>query len=145
MRRHLPVMAWHWLTYSKSLTERLQKFTRDRIQFRLVQNWKINNEKIWIRKSEWHFENAVWIKADLLMSDSSVNQNTKQLLNINQKPIGEILFQDPKLKRSDFLFYQHTENLTWSRKSIFHFKQQPIELIETFYPAFFKSLFKDQI
>lgn len=138
MQKKLPETAWQWLTYSQSLTTRLQEFTQNRILFCLIQDWTLDEEK-WVRKTQWQFEKKCWIEANLFFPESAVNHETKSILQIREKPIGEILFQDAALTRSPFLFYQY-DIFWWTRQSVFHFKQQPLTLIETFFPAFFERI-----
>ena len=136
--QELPKIAWDWLTDKTSLTKRLKQFTQNKINFCLIQDWQLQNTQ-YSRKIEWRLNSDLWIKANLLLPQKSVNQDTKHLLEINTKPIGEILFEDPSLTRTDFLFHQESD-LIWTRESIFYFKEQPITLIETFYSDFFKAL-----
>ncbi len=134
----MPKNASDWLCDKSSLTKRLKQFTKNKISFCLMQDWRLEN-LTYSRMIEWRLDNNLWIKANLLLPKKSVNQDTKHLLEINTKPIGEILFEDLNLSRTDFLFHQESD-LIWTRESTFCFKKQPIILIETFYPDFFKAI-----
>lgn len=139
----LSSQAWDWLSYKPSLTKRLRKFTNNKITFHVChEGFGLSEDQpAWIRKIQWRLDNICWIEADLIIPKSSINPETACLLETHERPIGEQLFQEPSLTRSDFLFYQTDKcSDTWIRESTFHFKQQPLTLKETFFPAFFTAI-----
>ncbi len=139
----LTATAWGWLSYKPSLTKRLREFTDNKITLHLIhEDWEvIDNNPSWIRKIQWRLHNSCWIEANLQIPKTSINAETQCLLNTHKRPIGEQLFTEPSLQRSEFEFFQilNYPN-TWIRQSIFHFKQQPLTLKETFFPPFFKAI-----
>lgn len=151
LAQHLSETAYSWLTDSSSLTKRLRTFTHNEIEHHLFyDDWGIvdktaygtlridTNQKTWIRRMEWRHKNNIWVACTVIIPESSITDETSELSHIGRRSIGDILFQDPTLKRSEF-FYQQSGK-TVSRFSTFYFKQQPIGLIETFLPAFFQAI-----
>lgn len=138
--------AWEWLSYKPSLTQKLREFTANQITFKLCyEAWgETNNQTAWIRKIQWLLKNVCWIEADLIIPETSINSETECLLSTKERPIGELLFQEPSLTRTDFEFFQpadfNKKFPVWIRQSTFYFKQQPLTLQETFFPAFFESV-----
>lgn len=132
--------AFDWLSFKPSLTNRLRAFTNNRITFQVIsEGWSTDTkEKIWQRKIRWVMDGNCWIEADLTIPHSSINTETQCLLATHERPIGEQLFQEPSLKRSDFLYFK--ADGFWIRESVFHYKNQPITLKETFFPAFFNAI-----
>ena len=140
---YLSPIAWDWLSYKPSLTKRLREFTNNQIKFQVIrEHWNLSHHNpIWTREITWQLHTACWIEATLLIPQSSINTETECLLSTNERPIGEQLFQEPSLTRSDFEFFQVTERPSqWIRESVFHFKQQPLTLREAFLPSFFKAI-----
>lgn len=147
MLHNLSATAYDWLTSKQSLTTRLREFTNNKIQHHLFYNdWGIapeisrqtlnlSNEKTWIREMEWQYENQTWMHCTVVIPESSMNE---ELFNLKNRSIGEILFEDPTLKRSDYTFYKIGNNVT--RHSIFYFKEKPLLIIEIFFPAFFEVI-----
>src|SRR3990167_7418496 len=138
IQKKLSENAMQWLMDKSSLTKRLKKATQNKIHFCLIQDWQLENSK-YNRMIEWQLEGIRWIQAKSFIPENSINEHTKALFEVNTRPIGEILFDDPNLKRTDFLLCEESD-LTWTRRSIFDFKGQPLILIETFYPAFFAGI-----
>lgn len=131
----LPTNALDWLTCKDSLTKRLRDHTQNNIEFCLLYNDWDADQLCWIREMEWRFEGQTWMHCVVTIPKDSFIDELQQ---VGHRPIGEILFAEPSLTRSDFL-YQERQN-HYTRKSTFHFKEKPLDIIETFYPAFFESL-----
>ena len=131
-----------WLTNKASLTERLRTFTQNKISLQLLyDDWGMTdqNEDAWIRRIEWRYYDEIWIAASVIIPEQSVTEDTNELTRVGERSIGDVLFQDPTLTRSDFIFKKWGNN-SWSRHSIFHFKQKPLFVIEHFYSTFFDSI-----
>ncbi|OGT44877.1 MAG: hypothetical protein A3E82_02895 [Gammaproteobacteria bacterium RIFCSPHIGHO2_12_FULL_38_11] len=141
-----------WLQSPQSLTKRLREFTHNKITHHLFYDgWGTADNlalaalsidrtiKTWIRRMEWRYENEIWVPCSVIIPETSITDNTRELKNIKNQSIGDILFQDKKLMRTDFTFYKNSEN-NWTRHSIFYFKQQPLLIIENFLPPFFEKL-----
>lgn len=130
--------AQSWLTDSASLTKRLRAFTDNRIEHHLFYNDWDEAKLNWIRRMEWRFENETWVACVVTIPKTSL---IAELADIGHRSIGDILFQDPTLTRTEFTFQKNDEY--YSRFSTFCFKEKPIDLSETFYPAFFRAINND--
>jgi chorismate lyase len=133
-----------WLTSKESLTLRLRTFTKNKISLHLFyDDWGITDEntEAWIRRMEWRYFDEVWVAATVIIPEQSITEDTMELTRIGDRSIGDVLFQDPTLTRTDFVF-NPLKNNVWSRHSIFHFKKKPISIIENFYPAFLDAVCK---
>ncbi|MCX7124553.1 MAG: chorismate lyase [Gammaproteobacteria bacterium] len=141
-----------WLMSSESLTKRLREFTHNKITHHLFyDNWGTTDDisiaalsidrhtKTWIRHMEWRLEDTILVACSVVIPETSITAHTQELLHVEKKSIGDILFQDKTLSRSDFTFYKNAEN-NWTRFSIFYFKKQPLLITENFLPAFFKKI-----
>ena len=131
-----------WLTNKASLTQQLRTFTQDKITHHLLyDDWGIldQNEEAWIRKMEWRLYDETWIAATVMIPATSITPETDALTRIGKRSIGDILFQDPQLTRSDFTFSKEVGH-GWSRQSVFYFKQHPLIIREHFYRAFFDAV-----
>src|SRR3990167_733961 len=131
-----------WVTNPESLTKRLREFTDNKISLHvLYDDWGMTdqNQEAWIRRIEWHYFDERWITATVITPDTSITEETAELKNIGGKPIGEILFQEPTLTYSDFIFEKINKN-EWSRQRTFYFKQKPLMIIEHFLPVFFSAI-----
>ena len=143
--------AFLWLCSKESLTQRLREFTHNQISHHLFyDDWGIASDqavtsltithdtKTWIRKMQWRLGDEIWVACDVVIPASSITSETAILKNIGGNSIGDILFQDPTLQRSDFEFFMSDTTVT--RHSIFYFHEQPLLVIETFLPAFFQAI-----
>src|SRR3989338_64373 len=125
-----------WLTDKDSLTARLKQFTQDRIQFHVLYNHWENDD--WVRRIEWRCDQQTWITGLVIIPKKTLHANNNELMQVREKPIGEILFQDKNLTRSEFTFKQLGEK-HWQRTSTFYFRENPLCVTETFLPAFFSA------
>ena len=150
LNHYLSACEISWLTDPSSLTKKLRKFTHNKITFHVLQDaWGVvdetsrailkisREEKTWVRHIEWRFENILWINAVVVIPMRSL-QNVPELSNIGNNSIGDILFQDPTLLRDDFIFEKKGDDFL--RRSVFHFKNQPLLINEVFFQSFFAKL-----
>ncbi|MDP1574827.1 MAG: chorismate lyase [Coxiellaceae bacterium] len=127
--------ALDWFTDKNSLTKRLREFTHNTIEHHLFfNNWDPKKEN-WIRDMEWKNDDQTWLHCLVIIPKESF---IDELQDVGHRSIGDILFVEPSLSRSDFEYQE--KNAYYSRRSIFHFKEKPFELIETFFPAFFQAI-----
>lgn len=136
--KKLSPISKEWLSDTGSLTERLYKYIPD-ITFHVINDFENHvASKTHIRKIEWRLKEKTLIEAVVEIPDTSITPETNMLSTIGNTPIGKVLFTDPNLKRSDFLFY--LEKNKWVRESVFTFKNKPLLVREIFLPAFFLCL-----
>ena len=123
-----------WLINPDSLTHRLRAFTHNTIAHHLLFNdWEDAEKKYWIRRMEWRYQGKTWVRCVITIPKNSL---VDELKNIGTCSIGDILFADPTLRRSEFIFEKNNGMIT--RTSTFYFKEKPIQLTETFLPEFFE-------
>lgn len=135
-----------WLIESGSLTRRLRALTNHCIEFRVLQDqWGVadeisrllvnrnNQDKTWIRHIEWRHHDVLWVEAIVIIPEKSIKY-APELQYVGQGSIGDLLFQDPTLKRSDFIFEKQEDDFL--RRSIFYYKKQPLLISERFLSAF---------
>ena len=155
---------WQWLNYTDSLTAQLRLLTQDQISLDLIKSsWEqayaeesallskhIELKRTWIREIFHVYQSQPWIWGRVIIPEQTI-----QLTGLKadgHQPIGDILFQDPSLKRtklsfallnSDHPYHQSaankhsSESNFWGRRSIFWFHHQPLLIVEVFLPAFF--------
>ncbi len=134
---------WKWLSHRGSLTQKLREAHPGKILLDLKSEaWQLPQkdeamllgispgEPALIREIHWKFEQKPWIRARVVIPKSSTLGPGHELTKIGERSLGDILFLDPNLKRSEFLFCEQ-ENY-FSRRSIFHFHAKPILVQEDF-------------
>ncbi|OGT41100.1 MAG: hypothetical protein A3F13_02925 [Gammaproteobacteria bacterium RIFCSPHIGHO2_12_FULL_40_19] len=149
---HLTPTEKDWVTNKASLTVRLRQFTHNEITLQLFHDdWgpadeasrtalKITgDEKTWIRHIEWHYRNIPWLSCDVVIPKRSITPETIELTLIGNGSIGDTLFKDKTLQRSDFVFFKANEN-TVTRHSVLLYKEHPLLVVETFLPVFFEAI-----
>lgn len=163
----LPMSHRHWLLDAGSLTQRLRQLTHDSIVFDVRQNdWGQPTEEerlvlqvpgaqeAWLREIDWVHQGELWVKGRVVIPRSSFTDEGERLRTVGERPIGEILFSDQGLKRTDFdlalldsdHFYHQLacQNVLesfpqlWARRSIFHFYGKPLLVSEIFFPRIFE-------
>lgn len=114
---------------------------------------KIRNRSVaLVREVEIKGHGKPWMLARAVFPLSTLTGKTKFLLKqLDDRPLGELLFQDPNLMRSEFElslldlatceypfvreYAKKIKGLQWGRRSIFWYHQKPILLTEIFLPA----------
>lgn len=152
LKKNISTTAFSWLSSKDSLSKKLREFTHNKISHHLFyDDWgdapdfayaALNIEhdsKTWIRNMQWRINDAIWLACTVVIPASSITTETTILQHIGKNSIGDILFQDPSLKRSDFTFIKENGD-RWSRYSIFHFHGKPLLISETFLPDFFYAI-----
>lgn len=142
-RDHLSDSQWAWLSHRGSLTQKLREMHSQKIHLDLKSEaWQLPQkeeakllgiepgEPTLIREINWLFHNKPWIKARVIIPKSSTLGPGHELTKIGCRSLGDILFLDPHLKRSEFLFCDQEEY--FSRRSIFHYYGKPILVQEDF-------------
>ncbi len=154
-----------WLSAKESLTARLRQITDSHIQIKILsaqwglahfeENELLNNisELVWIRETIHQYQQQTWVWARVLIPALTLEKTG--LKADTSLPIGDILFQDPNLTRTELAIAQlpvahqyhqcaaqysaHSQADFWGRRSILWFHQHPILVIEVFLPEFFNS------
>ncbi len=119
-----PIATQLWLNDEKSLTTKLKaKFENFSVQV-LLQQKQIphlhesatinNNDECIVREVELSGNGKVVVFARSIIP---ITKDTQEILSIGSKPLGEVLFNDPSVKRGNIQFTQ-TDNI-WGRRSVF--------------------------
>ncbi len=148
-RDHLSDSQWAWLCHRGSLTQKLREIDPLKIRLDLKSEaWQLPQkdeatllgiepeEATLVREIHWLSHDKAWIKARVIIPKSSTLGPGHELTNIGTRSLGDILFLDPNLKRSEFLFCDQEGYC--SRRSIFHYYGKAILVQEDFLLENFK-------
>lgn len=83
-----------------------------------------------------------------IFPDTSLQGRNRRLLQLKHRPLGEVLFADPTLKRSEidvssvaasvfnpWLAVDYQNEVAWGRRSVFHLSGKPLLVSEFFLPV----------
>jgi len=154
----------NWLFDPTSLTSRLKSHcTKFRVEVigQQIENCHAEeakgsiraNEEVLIREVILYCDELPQVFARSLLPLKSLTGEQQQLANLGTQPLGQVLFNDPKLERQSIevaCFNQqstvgqfcHQLNLTythnlWGRRSLFILNNKPIMVSEVFLPQAF--------
>lgn len=153
----IPPPLLPWLTDSKSMTARMEKRCK-KIEIEIIKNQTglmtpeenkylkagINN-RAWIREVIMRCDSKPWLYGRTVIPFSESRTLPPEIRNLQNIPLGKVLFADPNTTRSAFEF-SRTKRLPndtqsyWARRSIFYYKGQPLLLTEIFLPEMINSL-----
>jgi len=140
-----------WLTDQGSLTQALIKKSQNQFQVDLINEEWVSysnpalltkfgplhqSHRFWSRKVILMGNGRPWVKAHTLLPEHSLFSPLKQILELNNKPLGEYLFNHPQLIRTD-LDFALVDPDCWGRRSLFYLFGKPIMVAEFFLPQFF--------
>lgn len=89
--------------------------------------------RMWSRKVVLRCGQTPWVAAHSLIPMSSMEGPLKRLRRLNEQPLGEFLFRDPYLLRSQLEIAQIGD--IWGRRSLFYSHHRPLLVAEFFLPA----------
>lgn len=147
-----------------SLTQRLTKASHGDFQVKVLeQGWQIPelseqtilgldpSELALVREVQLVCKGQVWVVARSIIPKKAVSGDYRFLAELGDKPLGEVLFKDPSLKRTSFeiceikdeqwsTFDQIANTLAvntvaWGRRSVFTLGGNPILVAEIFLDA----------
>jgi len=90
--------------------------------------------RFWSRKVVLTGNDEPWVLAHTLIPEYSLDSPLRQVLELNEKPLGEYLFSHPKLLRSGMDISRFADD-SWARRSLFYLFDKPIMVAEFFLPA----------
>jgi chorismate--pyruvate lyase len=152
-----------WLFDPSSTTSRFRKISNNLVVKVLEQGWLMptENERLFlkllprqlafIREVEIYCDDIPCMTARTVIPRSSlIGKNRHLLFELDDRPLGELLFRDPTLKRSEFefsllksgqkeyesiakFFIQNNVKI-WARRSQFFLSGKPLLLTEIFLP-----------
>ncbi|MEW8500499.1 MAG: chorismate lyase [Candidatus Thiodiazotropha taylori] len=95
-------------------------------------------------------DDSPWVFARTLIPASTLKGPARRLMLLGEKPLGAVLFSDPKVIRGATMFarlspghalfdaacehLQRQPELLWGRRTLFHMAQRPILVNELFLP-----------
>jgi chorismate lyase len=159
-----PPQQWNWLTFPGSLTARLREISGQTTRIELLQaDWgealpeeitlftTLTEKKFWVREILHLHHQEPWVWARALIPNDTLQKT--HLDGHTAQPIGDILFHDPHLTRTEFTWarlsgdhpYYHraigyacrdAPTLLWARRSLLWYQQQPLFIAEVFLPKF---------
>ena len=88
---------------------------------------------MWSRKVLLRCGNTPWVAAHSLIPVSSMEGPLKRLRSLDDRPLGEFLFQDPFLERQQLEVTRCGQ--IWGRRSLFYSHHRPLLVAEFFLPA----------
>ena len=104
-----------------------------------------------VREVELHCDDAPWVFARTLIPASSLRGSARRLAHLGERPLGEVLFSDPRMQRGAVemarlsarhrLFQSAVAGLSqrpgeiWGRRTLFHMGRHPLLVNELFLPG----------
>jgi chorismate--pyruvate lyase len=160
----IPTAISHWLLDRGSLTANLKKACKNEFRVRLVdQGWgrvlhsegellgMRRGEIAVLREVELLVDGVPWVFARTVIPASSLHGPTKRLTMLGTKPLGEVLFSDPRTHRVEMeiaalrprhnLYKKATESLDiqpeqlWGRRTLFELSGTHLLVNELFLPS----------
>ncbi|MCG8413973.1 MAG: chorismate lyase [Pseudomonadales bacterium] len=95
-----------------------------------------HGHKFWSRKIAMLGEGVDWILAHTLMPAHAADGPLAAVFSLNNKPLGEYLFEQPGLLRANFQLCRSASG-HWGRRSLFFLHGKPIMVAEFFTADFF--------
>lgn len=137
-----------WLFDPDSLTYRLKQMCPARFNVQVLhEGWQhsatpsllqcflpnVARQRMWSRKVLLRCGDIPWVAAHTLIPISSMEGPLKRLRTLNDRPLGEFLFQDPFLVRQQLEITRSGD--FWGRRSLFYSHHRPLLVAEFFLPA----------
>ena len=164
-RAELPPVIGDYLLDRGSLTQRLRAACTGAFQVRLLrQRWAkpapgeirllklAYGHGVWMREVQLMCDDAPWVFARTLIPPGTLQGRCRRLKQLGVRPLGEVLFADPGVKRSEIhiarimpehaLHQAAVQGLSqapaqiWGRRSVFHIDGGPLLIYELFITAF---------
>ncbi len=160
----IPADTYDWLSDTGSLTARLKRTCKQSFRVRLIsQGWgralytegrllgMRRGEAAIVREVELLIDEVPWVFARTVIPATSLRGPAKQLTMLGTKPLGEVLFADPRTERVVMemaqlrmrhnLFNKAVASIDgqpeqlWGRRTLFHLAGFPLLVNELFLPA----------
>lgn len=133
-----------------SLTARLKKLSADKLTVEVIaENWVLlqnaglrhqfgpvmDNHRFWSRHVVLRGAGKPWVLAHTLLPEHAAFSPLAAVMELQEAPLGEFLFQHDELRRMNLELAKSSDNL-WGRRSLFSLYNKPIMVAEFFLPAF---------
>lgn len=141
-----------WLLDPDSLTARLRQMSHGQFNVKVLhEGWQqhcdasllqcfpphVVQARMWSRKVLLRCGETPWVAAHSLIPISSMEGPLKRLRRLNERPLGEFLFRDPNLQRSQLEIARSAQ--IWGRRSLFISHHRPLLVAEFFLPALLEA------
>jgi len=160
-----PVGLHSWITDNGSLTQKLVEASGGDFEVKVIEeSWQTQHsaeeqqllgltdgQSVLVREVALHCFGMPWVYARSLLPDSTLVGPERELENLRNKPLGEVLFKHPDMQRGPIhisklnaetvnqrLGDQLDEPLTesvWGRASLFYLSGKPLLVSEYFLPS----------
>tara|TARA_B100001142_G_scaffold33024_1_gene29328 strand:- start:1380 stop:1868 length:489 start_codon:yes stop_codon:yes gene_type:complete len=133
-----------WLLEQGPITKRIKsmkKFRLELIQDELseVKEDEIlflttDDESIRVREVILYGNNTPMVFARTIIPNTTINKGLKELGEIGNKPLGDILFEKNIFSKEDIVFatFKDGKSIFWGRKIKYSVKNQPFSVMEVF-------------
>ena len=150
----MPANARDWLFDSGSLTARLKTLSEGKFAVEVVdESWLVFPElrfrsrfgpvapehRFWSRRVVLLGNGVPWVFANTLIPTHSLGGNLEQIIRLGTRPLGEYLFSQPELSRSEIEVKEIAEQ-SWGRRSWFFLNAKPVLVAEYFLPALLRQI-----
>ena len=151
-----------------SLTERLKALHNNEFFVEVIQHcWaaptqseqeflRCEDSSASIREVLLYGSGSPVVFARSVLPRSSLSGENKALLDLGKKPLGEYIFNQPKMVRgpieiaeipagqfNQYLNYQYRDEKAWGRRSLFYLNDKPISVCEVFLPKRLQAIMAD--
>ena len=150
----MPANARDWLFDSGSLTARLKTLSEGKFAVEVVdESWLVFSElrfrsrfgpvapghRFWSRRVVLLGNGVPWVFANTLIPSHSLEGDLEQIIRLGTRPLGEYLFSQPELTRSEIEVKEIAEQ-SWGRRSWFFLNAKPVLVAEYFLPALLRQI-----
>lgn len=150
----MPANAQDWLFDSGSLTARLKTLSEGKFAVEVVdESWLVFPElrfrsrfgpvapehRFWSRRVVLLGNGVPWVFANTLIPTHSLGGDLEQIIRLGTRPLGEYLFSQPELSRSEIEVKEIAEQ-SWGRRSWFFLNAKPVLVAEYFLPALLRQI-----
>ena len=159
--RDAPVGLFAWLLDTGSLTQRLRRACADRFRVHVLhQGWTRPSRdearalrlrpgaRAWTREVQLFCGEQPWVFARTLIPAKTLRGRGRRLTRLGAKPLGEVLFADPRVRRGPveiaripagqrlhrraFTGFVEPPATIWGRRSVFWIDDGPLLVCEFF-------------
>jgi len=152
-----------WLKDDGSLTKKLIDHCQNNFSVTVIKQEKLianedeldilniaKDDAVLIREVELNCAKDVWVYARTVIPESSLVGRAASLANLNDKPLGAVLFSNPTTQRqvtqyaclvegsglyaSAVLSLDNKPDQLWARRTLFIYESQPLLVHEVFLP-----------
>ena len=150
----MPANTRDWLFDSGSLTARLKTLSEGKFAVEVVdESWLIfpdlrfrsrfgpvaPEHRFWSRRVVLLGNGVPWVFANTLIPTHSLDGDLEQIIRLGTKPLGEYLFSQPELSRSEIEVKEIAEG-SWGRRSWFFLNAKPVLVAEYFLPSLLRQI-----